>query len=115
MKSEVGRVVEQGGWQMACRREGWRAWRRSTREVRLPFSAFALSASFSPHAFKHGINLSQGQPSCFVIARVQSSVECRPSRPRQDRSVVDTLLVTPAEANKPSGFLLISLDSSESL
>jgi hypothetical protein len=82
---------------------------RSTIQVRLPFSAFVLSASFPPDDFKHRINLSQGQPSCFVIVRAQSSVECRSSRHCQVCSVVDTLLVAAAEANKPSGFLLIPL------
>jgi hypothetical protein len=110
MKSEVGRVVEQVGWQMACRREGWRSWRKSTIQVRLPFSAFCSSASFPPDAFKHRINLSHHQPSCFVIVRVQLSAGCRPSKPRQACSVVDTLLVAAAEANKPSQLLLIPLD-----
>jgi hypothetical protein len=87
---------------------------RSTIQVRLPFSAFVLSASFPPDAFKHRINLSQGQPSCFVIARVQLSAGCRTSKPRQACSVVDTLLVAAAEANKPSQLLLIPLDPSRS-
>jgi hypothetical protein len=70
-------------------------------------SSIVLAPS-TPYSFKlpslHAANLSQGEASCFarfVIARVQSSVECRSPRPRQARSAVETrfLLLLPRQTS----------------